>query len=133
MKKNEHNMTDYKATYDNFKWNVPEYYNFALDDFDKWTGDKTKTALVTVSEDGTRASKLSFWELSMRAGKFANVLKKMGLKRGDRIFLMLPRSEEWYIAMLGMIKSGVAAMPTPNLVTGHDIDYRINSAGAVMA
>jgi acetyl-CoA synthetase len=46
---------------------------------------------------------------------------------------MLPRSEEWYIAMLGMIKSGVIAMPTPNLVTGHDIDYRINTAGAVAA
>lgn len=133
MKKNEHNMTDYKTTYDNFKWNVPEYYNFALDDFDKWTGDKTKTALVTVSEDGNRATKLSFWELSMLAGKFANVLKRTGLKRGDRVFLMLPRSEEWYIAMLGMIKAGVVAMPTPNLVTGHDIDYRINSAGAVMA
>ncbi len=133
MKKNEHNMMDYKTTYDNFKWNVPEFYNFALDDFDKWTGDKTKTALITVSEDGTAATKLSFWELSMLANKFANILKKTGLKRGDRVFLMLPRSEEWYIAMLGMIKAGVVAMPTPNLVTGHDIDYRINSAGAVMA
>jgi acyl-coenzyme A synthetase/AMP-(fatty) acid ligase len=133
MKLSEHNMTDYKTDYGNFKWEVPEYYNFALDDFDKWIGDKTKTALITVSEDGVKAAKLSFWELSMLSGKFANILKKMGLKRGDRVFLMLPRSEEWYIAILGMIRAGIVAMPTPNLVTGHDIDYRINSADAVMA
>lgn len=133
MSKNEHSMTDYKKAFDEFKWNVPEYYNFALDDFDKWTGDKTKTALITVSENGTSAFKLSFWELSILSSKFANILKKIGLKRGDKVFLMLPRSEEWYIAILGMIKAGVVAMPTPNLVTGHDIDYRINSAEAIMA
>ncbi|MCU0846995.1 MAG: AMP-binding protein [Spirochaetes bacterium] len=133
MKKSEHNMMNYQEAYDNFKWEVPELYNFALDDFDKWIEDKTKTALMTVSEDGRSASKLSFWELSLLSSKFANILKKTGLKRGDRVFLMLPRSEQWYIAMLGMIKAGVVAMPTPNLVTGHDIDYRINSAGAVMA
>ncbi len=131
--KDRHNMTDYDKTWKEFRWNIPEFYNFALDDFDKWSTDKTKTALITVSEDGRSASRLSFWELSILANKFAHVLKEIGIKKGDRVFLMLPRSEEWYIAMLGMIKSGVIAMPTPNLVTGHDIDYRINSAGAVLA
>ncbi len=128
-----HNMSDYAQTRENFRWEVPEYYNFALDDFDKWAGDKTKTALITVSTDGKSASRLSFWELGVLATKFAYALKKKGIQKGDRVFLMLPRSEEWYIAMLGMIKSGVIAMPTPNLVTGHDIDYRINTAGAVAA
>ncbi len=128
-----HNMSDYAQTRENFRWEVPEYYNFALDDFDKWAGDKTKIALITVSTDGKSASRLSFWELGVLATKFAYTLKKKGIQKGDRVFLMLPRSEEWYIAMLGMIKSGVIAMPTPNLVTGHDIDYRINTAGAVAA
>ncbi|PKL37457.1 MAG: acyl-CoA synthetase [Spirochaetae bacterium HGW-Spirochaetae-1] len=126
-------MTDYDETFRHFKWDIPEQYNFVQDDFDKWAADKTRTALLTVSENGMTASKLSFWELGILANKFAHVLKNMGLVKGDRVFLMLPRSEEWYIAILGMIKSGIIAMPTPNLVTGHDIDYRINSAGAVMA
>ncbi len=128
-----HNMSDYAQTRDSFRWEVPDYYNFALDDFDKWAGDKTKTALITVSTDGKSASRLSFWELGVLSTKFAYALKRKGIQKGDRVFLMLPRSEEWYIAMLGMIKSGVIAMPTPNLVTGHDIDYRINTAGAVAA
>lgn len=128
-----HNMTDYQSAKDSFTWDVPEYYNFVLDDFEKWADDKTKTALITVSADGKSASKLSYWELGVLADKFANVLKSKGIRRGDRLFLMLPRCEEWYIAMLGMIKAGVVAMPTPNLATGHDIDYRINSAEAVIA
>ncbi len=133
MKTISTNMTDYNITYNAFKWEVPEHYNFVTDDFEKWVEDRTKTALITVSEDGTAASRLTFRDLSILANKFANVLKKIGLTKGDRVFLMLPRSEEWYIAILGMIKAGIVAMPTPNLVTGHDIDYRINSAGAIMA
>jgi acyl-coenzyme A synthetase/AMP-(fatty) acid ligase len=126
-------MMDYQKTIDGFTWEIPESYNFALDDFDKWVADKTKIALITVSEDGRSATKLTFWELSILANRFANVLKGLGIKKGDRVFLMLPRSIEWYVAVLGMIKAGVVAMPTPNLVTGHDIEYRINSAEAVMA
>jgi acetyl-CoA synthetase len=126
-------MKDYQETVKGFTWEIPEYYNFALDHFDKWTKDKTKIALITVSEDGSSSTKLTFWELSILANKFANVLNSLGMKKGDRVLLMLPRSIEWYVAMLGMIKAGIVAMPTPNLVTGHDIEYRINSAEAVMA
>ncbi|MBN1654792.1 MAG: AMP-binding protein [Deltaproteobacteria bacterium] len=126
-------MADYQKTVSGFTWEIPEFYNFALDDFDKWVADKTKIALITVSEDARSATKLTFWELSILANRFANVLKDQGIAKGDRVFLMLPRSIEWYVAMLAMIKSGVVAMPTPNLVTGHDIEYRINSAEAVMA
>ncbi|MBN1534804.1 MAG: AMP-binding protein, partial [Spirochaetes bacterium] len=133
MDRRTHAMTDYEKTMAEFRWEIPEYYNFALDDFEKWADDRTKTALITVSYDGTTATKLSFWELTVLSNRFANLLHRRGLKRGDRVFLMLSRSEEWYIAMLGLIKTGVIAMPTPSLVTGHDIDYRINSAGAVMA
>ena len=129
----QHNMKDYQETAKGFKWEIPEYYNFALDHFDKWTKDKTKIALITVSEDGSSSTKLTFWELSILANKFANVLNSLGMKKGDRVLLMLPRSIEWYVAILGIMKAGIVAMPTPNLVTGHDIEYRINSAEAVMA
>lgn len=133
MKNDEPNMKDYEEERKNFKWDVPEEYNFALDDFDKWAEDKTKVALITVANDGKSAQKHTFWELHILANKFANVLKEKGIKKGDRVYLMLPRSVEWYIAALGMIKAGVVMMPTPTLAAGHDIDYRINRAGAIMA
>lgn len=133
MSKDVHNMIDYAGTRESFRWEIPERYNFVLDDFLKWAGDRTKTALITVSPDGRTASRLSFRDLDVLSAQFAHVLKSKGIKKGDNVFLMLPRGEEWYIAMLGMMRSGVVAMPTPSLVTGHDIDYRINSAGAVAA
>ncbi|MGA3085163.1 MAG: AMP-binding protein, partial [Thermodesulfobacteriota bacterium] len=88
----QHNMKDYQETVKGFTWEIPEYYNFALDHFDKWTKDKTKIALITVSEDGSSSTKLTFWELSILANKFANVLNSLGMKKGDRVLLMLPRS-----------------------------------------
>lgn len=126
-------MTDYHETVRSFAWQIPEYYNFALHDFDKWVEDRTKVALTTVSEDGKTASRLTFRDLHILSSRFANVLKKLGIRRGDRVFLMLPRCEEWYIAVLGMIRAGVVFMPTPNMVTGHDIEYRFSRTDAVMA
>ena len=126
-------MTDYHETVRSFVWQIPEYYNFALHDFDKWVEDRTKIALTTVSEDGKTATRLTFRDLHILSSRFANVLKKLGIKRGDRVFLMLPRCEEWYIAVLGMIRAGVVFMPTPNMVTGHDIEYRFSRTDAVMA
>lgn len=126
-------MTDYHKTARSFAWQIPEYYNFALDDFDKWVDDRTKVALTTVSADGKSADRLTFRDLHVLSNRFANVLKELGIKRGERVFLMLPRSEEWYVAVLGMIRAGVVFMPTPNMVTGHDIEYRFGRTEAVMA
>ncbi len=127
------NMTDYESTCREFAWNVPELYNFVEDDFDRWAEDRTKLALISVAPDGIQACKHTFWELSALSKQFANLLLSKGIKRGDRVFLMLPRIPEWYVCMLGMLRAGVIAMPTPTLSTGHDIDYRINKADAVMA
>lgn len=124
---------DYESIRKEFKWEVPEDYNFVLDDFERWAEDRGKIALITVSDDGKSAQKHTFWELQILSNKFANILKKKGIKKGDRVFLMLPRCPQWYIAALGMIKAGVIMMPTPTLSTGHDIDYRINRAEAIMA
>jgi len=115
-----------------WKWDVPEYYNFAWDTVDRWAQDKTKLALITVYHDGRRSKRMTFWEMMATSNQMANILRKRGIKKGNRVFLMLPRSEEWYIAMLGLCKIGAVAMPTPTLSTAHDIEYRINRAEAVM-
>ncbi len=127
------NMQDYEQTYNSFRLDVPEFYNFAFDVVDKWAEDHTKLALLTVDSDGNSADRHSFWDLKVQSNRFANILRAQGLKKGDRAFLMLPRNPEWYIALLGMIKLGVLPMPTTTMCTPKDIEYRINASDAAIA
>ena len=129
----EPNMKDYDEVYRTFKWEVPEYYNFAFDVVDKRAEDRGKIALITVSPDGESAEKTTFWELSVRSNRFANFLLEKGVKKGDRIFLMIQRIPEWYVAFLGTIKIGAIPMPTPTLSMPRDVEYRVNRAEALMA
>jgi acetyl-CoA synthetase len=128
------NMVDYMTTYREFKWDVPEFYNFGFDVIDKWAQkNPNKTALITVDTTGKSAQKHTFHDLSTLSNKFANVVRKLGIKKGDRVFLMLPRIPEWYVTMIGLIKLGILPMPATVLCTPKDVEYRINKAEAVMA
>ena len=127
------NVLDYEEARRSFKLDVPEYFNFALDVVDKWAEEHTKLALISVDSSGESGQKHTFWELKVLSNRFANLLMSLGVSKGDRAFLMVPRIPEWYIAVLGMIKLGVVPMPATTLCTAHDIEYRINRAEASLA
>ena len=124
------NMTDYEAARRDFRLEVPEHFNFGFDVIDRWAEDHTKLALISVSPDGLQAEKHTFWELKVGSNRFANLLRGLGVGKGDRVLIMLPRIPQWYVAILGMIKLGVVAMPATTLCTPRDIEYRVNQAEA---
>ena len=126
------NMTDYEKTRKEFKLEVPEHFNFGFDVVDKWAEDRTKLALVIVDEAGENTDRYTFWDMKNLSNKFVNVLKRYGVKKGDRIFLMLGRVPEWYISLVAMFKMGVVGMPATILCTMRDIEFRVNQAKAVM-
>ncbi len=133
MKNDIPNVTDYNKAYAEFEWDVPEFYNFAWDTVDTWAEDRTKLALISVDENGDNPKYHTFWDMKILSKKLANVLREKGVKKGDKIFLFLPRIPEFYIAVLAASRIGAVFMPTPTLSTPHDIDYRVNSAGATVA
>ncbi|MEC9013912.1 MAG: AMP-binding protein [Chloroflexota bacterium] len=127
------NMPDYESAYNNDRLEVPEFFNFGIDVVDKWAEDRTKLALISVDSTGEHVQHHSFWDLKILSNKYANALRDRGVKKGDRVFVMLPRIPEWYVVMLGLIKLGALPMPGTTLLTSKDIEYRINTAEAVMA
>ncbi len=122
---------DYQKEYDDFKWVVPEYFNFGFDVVDKWAQDRTKLALISIDKYG-QGEYTTFYNIKTQSDRFANVLKKLGVKKGDRILIMLQSIPEWYIAMIGMFKLGVIPMPGTVLLTEKDIEYRLNRAEGMM-
>ena len=127
------NMQDYAETYRDFKLDVPEHFNFAFDVVDKWAGDRTKLALISLDPAGENAQHHTFWDLKVQSNRFANVLKGLGVGKGTRTFVMLPRIPQWYVAMLGLMKVGAVPMPATTLCTPGDIEYRVNEAEATLA
>ncbi|MFO8050073.1 MAG: AMP-binding protein [Thermoplasmatota archaeon] len=129
---NHTNVQDYDTLYKNFKWEVPEYYNFGFEVVDEWAKDRTKLALVSIHPDGEKASYHTFYDLKVLSDRFANVLLDLGVKKGDRVLVMLESIPQWYVAMIAMFKLGVVPMPGTVLLTSKDVKYRINRAEANM-
>lgn len=120
----------YEDIYAGFKWNVPEYYNFGFDVVDKRAEDRTKLALLSLSED-QRPTFHTFYELKVLSDQFANILIRNGIKKGDHVLIILQSIPEWYVAMIGMIKLGVIPMPGTHMLTEKDIVYRLTRAEGV--
>jgi acyl-coenzyme A synthetase/AMP-(fatty) acid ligase len=128
------NMTDYLATRASFRLEVPEVYNYARDVVDAWADrEPGKLVLLAVGPDGGNPRRYSFADLAASSNRAANFLAARGVRKGDPVFVMLPRIPEWYEVILGCIKLGALPMPGTTLLTGRDIAYRLERAGATTA
>ena len=127
------NMTDYAEARRTFRLEVPETFNYARDVVDAWAArEPGKLALVAVAPDGEAIRRFSFADVSRESNRAANFFAAQGVRKGDRIFVMLPRVPEWYAVMLGALKLGAVPMPGTPLLTGRDIEYRVKRAEAAV-
>lgn len=116
----------------NFEWRVPEHFNFAVDVVDAWAADAERVALIAVDESGAERT-FTYADISSASCRLANLLKARGLKKGDRILVMLPRIAEWQIAMVAVMRLGAVPIPCITMLTLKDVAYRVQHSGAVGA
>lgn len=121
------NMQNYEETYRKFSLDIPEYYNFGFDTVDRWAEERDQLALFGVGDNGAER-KLSFADIKRLSDAFAVGLLDSGLQKGDRVLLIMGRVPEWHVALLGMLKAGIVAVPGTTLLTPKDILYRVQTA-----
>ena len=108
---------------------VPEFFNFARDIFDGWARSRPQnTALWCVDGVTGTGQKFTFQELSRLSAQAAHVFRAQGLKRGDRVLVMLPRVWQWWTAMLGLIRMGAVPIPATLQLMPRDVTYRLTTA-----
>jgi acyl-coenzyme A synthetase/AMP-(fatty) acid ligase len=112
-----------------FRWEIPEEFNFASDVIDAYAEDRSRLALVWESESGEQG-RYTFWDLAEESRRFANVLSALGVGRGDPVLIMLPRLPQWQIAFLGALRLGALVVPCTSQLRAKDIVYRANHSGA---
>ena len=106
-----------------------ENFNFAFDLIDAMAAKKPdKLALLHISQDKTER-RFTFKDMKRLSNQCANYFKSLGIKKGDRVMLVLKRHYQFWFAMLGLNKLGAVAIPATNQLLAHDIEYRIQLAG----
>jgi acetyl-CoA synthetase len=114
---------DYETAYRDFQWPKLERFNWALDHFDRVARGNQRPALWLVNE-GSGEVKLSFAELSERSARIANHLRRLGVRRGDRVLLMLGNVAPLWECMLAAMKLGAVVVPATTLLTQSDLADR---------
>ena len=123
--------TDQPEAVRQFRWPVLDEFNWALDHFDALgRGAAADTpAIHIVSEDGSDV-KRTFRQMSERSSQVANHLRSLGVRRGDRILLMLGNELPLWEVMLAAFKLGAVLIPASTLLTTEDLRDRLER-GAV--
>ncbi len=124
------NREDYLAAYAGFRWpslrGSTERFNWALDWFDPIVlgplGDQTA---LWVAEEDASETKLSFRQLSARSSQIANYFRGLGLKRGERVLLMMGNVPPLWETLLAAMKLGAVVTPTTTLLTANELAERV--------
>ncbi len=104
-------------------------FNFAFDCVDAIANNTPdKLAMLHISKDKTER-RFTFNDMKRRSNQTANYFKSLGIKRGDRVMLVLKRHYQFWFSMLALHKLGAIAIPATNQLLAHDFEYRFNSAG----
>src|SRR5437773_2695535 len=122
----------YAELYRSFRWSVPERYNIAQACCGQWAADRTRFALYWEDESGATAA-YSFWDIQVAANRLSNALAGLGVKRGDRVALILPQRPEMAIAYMAIFQMGAIALPLSHLFGPDALEYRMAFAGASVA
>lgn len=137
----EHNLMDYikacnefsfESVESEFSWYKTGKVNIAYEAVDRNVDEKNMGASIALYfSDGKRELRYSFSQIKQFSNQFANVLRKYGIKKGERVAVFLPRSPELYISFIGIFKTGAVAIPLFEAFMEEAVRDRLGDSGAV--
>lgn len=123
---------DYDDFYRHFKLNVPKNFNFAYDVVDEYARlDPEKRAMVWCDDLGEEHI-FTFADIRDLSNRAANYFLSLGIKKGDRVLVILQRRYEYWTTLMALAKIGAIAIPATHMLMEKDISYRMQKAGVKM-
>ena len=134
----------YDSLYNNFRWHVPKTFNIGWECCGKWAAQDSANAskgratnrgrLALIYEtDAGQVEKFTYRALQEDANRLANALTALGVKRGDRVAIILPQLPETIVAHIACYQMGAVAMPMSVLFGPDALEYRFQNSEAVAA
>jgi acetyl-CoA synthetase len=122
--------SDYDALYRVFRWQVPAHYNIGVDVCDRWAASEPgRIAIFHVGANGG-VQEISYGALRGSSNRLANALAAHGIRRGDRVAILLPQAPAVAASHIAIYKLGAIALPLAILFGNEAISYRLQDSGA---
>jgi len=125
----EKSMGDWDSIREHFEWPTPEHFNMAEAVCDRYAGDPARIALYYEDAAGKEET-YTFLDLQQKANRFANVLVGAGVRKGDRVGIILPQRPETAIAHIALYKIGAIAVPLAELFQQDALRFRLSDSAA---
>ena len=127
-------MDRYPVLHAGFRWQVPRRFNIATVCCKRWAAGAAaaRVAIAWEAEDG-RSGRLSYGQLQRQADRLSHALRRLGVRRGDRVAVVMPQRPETAVAHMAIYQLGAVAMPLSMLFGPEAIGYRLQDSGAVLA
>ncbi len=129
------NRDMYEALHHQFRWVVPAQFNIAEVCCRRWAqaSDAAQRTAVLADGPGQQARAHSYAELQQQANRLSHALAGLGVKRGERVAIVLPQRFETAVAYMAVLQMGAVAMPLSTLFGPEALEFRLNdSATAVL-
>ncbi|MUL48877.1 AMP-binding protein [Mycobacterium sp. CBMA293] len=124
---------DYRQALDTFRWpQLTGAFNWATDWFDviARSPERAEQAALSITEEGGAEERYTFAEMADRSDQVATWLQALGVRKGDRVIVMLGNQVELWESMLAVAKLGAVVMPTTGALGPADLADRITRGGA---
>ncbi|WNQ13634.1 acetate--CoA ligase [Paenibacillus aurantius] len=113
-----------------FSWSTTGKVNAAYEAIDRHAESGRKDKVALYYSDNTRDEQYTYEQMKRQSNKFGNVLRKMGIQKGDRVFIFMPRTPELYFSLLGAIKIGAVVGPLFEAFMETAVKDRLEDSGA---
>ena len=128
----KNNYTTYDDFNKNFRINTPDSFNFAYDVVDRIAKEEPNRRAILWTDEEDTVIDYSFKQLQEDCNRACNLFKQYGIKKGDKVMLVLRRTLEFWPIIIALHKLGAIAVPATHLLTEKDVVYRVNAASIKM-
>lgn len=132
-----HRFVDEKLTPDgkleSVKFHYPETYNFAFDGLDELAGKLPDQRCMLYIDKHHHKREFTFAQMAAESRRTANYLASLGIKKGDRVMLVLKRRYQFWFVLTALHRIGAIAVPASNQLQEKDFVYRFDKAGITAA
>ena len=123
-----HAVEDGQGALKSISFSHLESFNFAFDIVDELAARKGDALAMLHLDEGRQERRFTFQDMKKLSARTANYFRSLGIKKGDKVLVVLRRQYHFWLAMLALCKLGAVAIPATDQLLPHDYEYRFNKA-----